>query len=154
MSLYQEIISKRRGGLLGGAARAGLCLLTLPYGAVIWARNWFYDGLAQVHWLDRPCISIGNLTTGGTGKTPVVVWLAGQLIAQGTPGQIKREIMPGAVLNVSHPQRGKLLTALQEIQAGAATAAIFVLALIFVYLFLVAQYESWSIPISVMSCCV
>ncbi len=41
-------------------------------------------------------------------------------------------------------------TALQEIQAGAATVQIFVLALIFVYLFLVAQYESWSIPISVM----
>ena len=41
-------------------------------------------------------------------------------------------------------------TALQEIQAGAATVAIFVLALIFVYLFLVAQYESWSVPISVM----
>jgi HAE1 family hydrophobic/amphiphilic exporter-1 len=41
-------------------------------------------------------------------------------------------------------------TALQEIQAGTATVAIFVLALIFVYLFLVAQYESWSIPISVM----
>jgi len=41
-------------------------------------------------------------------------------------------------------------TALQEIQAGAATVQIFVLALIFVYLFLVAQYESWSIPVSVM----
>ncbi len=41
-------------------------------------------------------------------------------------------------------------TALQEIQAGAATVQIFVLALIFVYLFLVAQYESWSIPLSVM----
>ncbi|MDA9981829.1 multidrug efflux RND transporter permease subunit [Gammaproteobacteria bacterium] len=41
-------------------------------------------------------------------------------------------------------------TALQETQAGAATVAIFILALIFVYLFLVAQYESWSIPISVM----
>ena len=41
-------------------------------------------------------------------------------------------------------------TALQEIQAGAATVVIFALALIFVYLFLVAQYESWSIPISVM----
>nr|MDJ0958077.1 efflux RND transporter permease subunit [Arenicellales bacterium] len=41
-------------------------------------------------------------------------------------------------------------TALQEIQAGAAAGVIFVLALIFVYLFLVAQYESWSIPISVM----
>ena len=41
-------------------------------------------------------------------------------------------------------------TALQEIQAGAAAGVIFLLALIFVYLFLVAQYESWSIPISVM----
>jgi hydrophobe/amphiphile efflux-1 (HAE1) family protein len=38
----------------------------------------------------------------------------------------------------------------EEIKAGEAGAAIFVLSIIFAYLFLVAQYESWSIPISVM----
>lgn len=39
---------------------------------------------------------------------------------------------------------------LQEIQAGNLAAVIFVLALVFVYLFLVAQYESWSLPVAVL----
>ncbi len=38
----------------------------------------------------------------------------------------------------------------QQIQAGAQAAFIFVLAIVFVYLFLAAQYESWSIPVAVM----
>ncbi|WP_166254834.1 efflux RND transporter permease subunit [Marinobacter salicampi] len=39
---------------------------------------------------------------------------------------------------------------LQEIQAGNLAAVIFLLALVFVYLFLVAQYESWSLPVAVI----
>jgi len=38
----------------------------------------------------------------------------------------------------------------QEQQAGGATAVIFALALVFVYLFLAAQYESWTMPLSVL----
>jgi tetraacyldisaccharide 4'-kinase len=35
------------------------------------------------HPLGRPTISVGNITTGGTGKTPVVQWLTGCLAATG-----------------------------------------------------------------------
>jgi multidrug efflux pump subunit AcrB len=38
----------------------------------------------------------------------------------------------------------------EEIKAGEAGAAVFILSIVFAYLFLVAQYESWSIPVSVM----
>lgn len=38
----------------------------------------------------------------------------------------------------------------EEIKAGAAGSAVFVLSFVFAYLFLVAQYESWTIPVSVM----
>ena len=38
----------------------------------------------------------------------------------------------------------------QEIQAAGQTTIILLLSIIFVYLFLVAQYESWSIPFSVL----
>jgi multidrug efflux pump len=38
----------------------------------------------------------------------------------------------------------------EEIKAGEAGAAVFLLSIVFAYLFLVAQYESWTIPISVM----
>ncbi len=41
-------------------------------------------------------------------------------------------------------------SAQQELEAGGMVVAIFALAIIFAYLFLVAQYESWSIPVSVM----
>ncbi len=41
--------------------------------------------------------------------------------------------------------------AAQQIQSDAITKMIFAIALIFVYLFLVAQYESWSLPFVVMS---
>jgi HAE1 family hydrophobic/amphiphilic exporter-1 len=41
-------------------------------------------------------------------------------------------------------------TSFQEIQAGNLAPLLFGLALVFVYLFLVAQYESWMIPASVM----
>ncbi|MEQ9546201.1 MAG: multidrug efflux RND transporter permease subunit [Marinobacter sp.] len=39
---------------------------------------------------------------------------------------------------------------LQEIQAGSLATVIFLLAIVFVYLFLVAQYESWSLPMAVI----
>uniref|UniRef100_UPI0035613C59 efflux RND transporter permease subunit n=1 Tax=Marinobacter sp. TaxID=50741 RepID=UPI0035613C59 len=39
---------------------------------------------------------------------------------------------------------------LQEIEAGNLAAVIFLLAIVFVYLFLVAQYESWSLPLAVI----
>jgi multidrug efflux pump subunit AcrB len=40
--------------------------------------------------------------------------------------------------------------ALQERQAGGQTLVIFGMAFVFAYLFLVAQYESWSVPVAVM----
>jgi HAE1 family hydrophobic/amphiphilic exporter-1 len=40
--------------------------------------------------------------------------------------------------------------AYQELAAGGAAGMIFALALVFVYLFLAAQYESWSLPLGVM----
>lgn len=42
-------------------------------------------------------------------------------------------------------------TALQEKAAGGQTASILLLSLLFAYLFLVALYESWTIPIAVLS---
>jgi multidrug efflux pump subunit AcrB len=41
-------------------------------------------------------------------------------------------------------------TTFQEVQAGGEAAAVLLLALLLVYLFLVAQYESWTVPLSVI----
>jgi len=47
--------------------------------------------LDRVRRLDAPVISIGNITAGGTGKTPVVLYVAGKLKAAGwSPGILTR----------------------------------------------------------------
>ena len=48
------------------------------------ARNALYDRRwARVHRLPVPVVSVGNITTGGTGKTPLVIHLARLLMRSG-----------------------------------------------------------------------
>jgi tetraacyldisaccharide 4'-kinase len=58
--------------------------LSLIYGVAARLRAWLYarSWLAQRR-LNRPVISVGNLTVGGTGKTPMVIWLAERFLAEG-----------------------------------------------------------------------
>lgn len=57
--------------------------LSLPYGGVTHLRARAYrKGLLKQHRLDGTVISVGNLTVGGTGKTPMVLWLAEKLLAE------------------------------------------------------------------------
>lgn len=57
-----------------------LAPLSFIYRAVMSIRNFSYDkGLCASHGFDIPVISVGNITVGGTGKTPHVIYLAGLL---------------------------------------------------------------------------
>src|SRR3972149_8182015 len=61
-----------------------LLLLSFPYRAVVGCRNFLYDsGILPSKKLSCRVISIGNITTGGTGKTPTVIMLAIMLKAAG-----------------------------------------------------------------------
>lgn len=54
------------------------------YGAGVAARLALYRrGLFAVRRAGRPVVSIGNVAAGGTGKTPFVAWLAGELLSRG-----------------------------------------------------------------------
>ncbi len=47
-------------------------------------RMWLYSvGVLKSHACGKPVISIGNLTTGGTGKTPFTAWLVEELKQRG-----------------------------------------------------------------------
>src|SRR5690242_468743 len=64
--------------------RLALRVIEPFYATVASVRNGFYRlGFFSTRKLPRPTIAVGNLTTGGTGKTPVALWLADQLIARG-----------------------------------------------------------------------
>jgi tetraacyldisaccharide 4'-kinase len=62
------------------------------YGAVSGARRYSYvHGWVRGAQLECPVIVIGNLTVGGTGKTPLVCWLCEQLVKRGAaPGIVSR----------------------------------------------------------------
>jgi tetraacyldisaccharide 4'-kinase len=83
-SEFRDLVSGRRRGLVAGLARLGLRLAETPYAAAVRWRNWRYDTLrAAVHRAAVPVVSVGNLTLGGTGKTPLVRWIARWFRAQG-----------------------------------------------------------------------
>jgi tetraacyldisaccharide 4'-kinase len=74
---YQPIMSGQRTDALAGGCRAALAGLSVPYRFVIACRNQGYDrALWKTHSCGVPVVSVGNLTTGGTGKTPIVGYLA------------------------------------------------------------------------------
>ncbi|HET7041842.1 MAG TPA: tetraacyldisaccharide 4'-kinase, partial [Gemmatimonadales bacterium] len=77
-----------------GARLVRLALLPVAasYGAVMkvraggYARGWFPS-----HALPLPSIAVGNLTVGGSGKTPIAIWIARHLAGRGlTPGILLR----------------------------------------------------------------
>ena len=58
--------------------------LTLIYGLVIWVRNRLYDmGYLKAQSVSKPTLCVGNLTAGGTGKTPWTALIADRLVGQG-----------------------------------------------------------------------
>jgi tetraacyldisaccharide 4'-kinase len=69
---------------LAPLARVVLSPLSVLYAGIVILRAWLYErGLLRSKRLQTPVISVGNLSLGGTGKTPMVIWLAERFLAQG-----------------------------------------------------------------------
>ncbi|NIR14801.1 MAG: tetraacyldisaccharide 4'-kinase [Desulfobacterales bacterium] len=59
-------------------------MVAWSYDKVTTVRNILFDsGILRVHQVSCPVISVGNLAVGGTGKTPMVIWLARFLLEEG-----------------------------------------------------------------------
>lgn len=70
--------------VLSRIGRAALSPAALLYQTAVGVRAVLYDtGVFETHDPVLPTVSIGNLTVGGTGKTPVAAWIAAQLAERG-----------------------------------------------------------------------
>jgi len=113
-------------------ARAALVPPSLAYGLVMRVRRRLYaSGAAPSSAPALPAISIGNLTVGGTGKTPFAAWVAQRLAARARPAivlrgygeaepLVHRRLNPGVPI-VTDPDR---LAAIRDARARGADLAI------------------------------
>ena len=85
LSLYfQELVSGRRKRWPDRLVLFLLRLFSYPYALILRLRALgFRLGLLRSYRLSCPVISVGNITLGGTGKTPMVAWIAGELMRRG-----------------------------------------------------------------------
>jgi tetraacyldisaccharide 4'-kinase len=70
--------------MIARAARVALAPSEVVYRASISIRQALYDsGIFETHQPALPTLSVGNLSVGGTGKTPVAAWIASEIIERG-----------------------------------------------------------------------
>jgi len=100
-SFYREISMSKLGSYWYG--RRALTVFLIPFSwlyclVVFLRRKAYKTGLFNITNFDIPVVVVGNITVGGTGKTPVVIWLANFLrkagyfpaiVSRGYKGQAK-----------------------------------------------------------------
>ena len=75
--IFRLIQEEERRSSWASLLRVIATLAAWLYDKIINLRNFLFDnGVLKTHRLNCPVISVGNLSVGGTGKTPMVVWLA------------------------------------------------------------------------------
>jgi tetraacyldisaccharide 4'-kinase len=81
---FRALVDGSDRGAVPALLRGILAAASLPYAAAVTSRNLLYDrGWLPSTTADIPVICIGNLTLGGTGKTPLVAWLVRELVQIG-----------------------------------------------------------------------
>ncbi len=79
---YRQLVSGESRSFGACLLRIVLWIISIGYSLVVRLRNLLYSkGLLKAHRVDATVICVGNITAGGTGKTPLVVWLCKQVPA-------------------------------------------------------------------------
>lgn len=82
--IYGLILAEEEQALGIGILRMVATVVAWSYDKLTIFRNLLFDlRILKVHKLSCPVISVGNLAVGGTGKTPMVIWLARFLLEEG-----------------------------------------------------------------------
>lgn len=80
---WREIVSGSRVDIKARCLLLIFRILAVIYGLIITVRNLAYrNGVLPVKKAELPVISVGNITAGGTGKTPIVIWLCQMFAAK------------------------------------------------------------------------
>ncbi|HVT37425.1 MAG TPA: tetraacyldisaccharide 4'-kinase [Gemmatimonadaceae bacterium] len=117
-----------------GAVRLLLAPLRVAFAAGVALRNAAYDNAwVQSHALALPALSVGNLTVGGTGKTPISAWIASRLAERGArPAIVLRGVGDDEALVHRHLNPGipvlsasdRVLGVLRAREAGATVVVL------------------------------
>jgi len=76
----RRLISGQQTGAGAALLRLLLGIAAVGYSLVVRLRNFLYsNGWLKAHPVDAAVICVGNITVGGTGKTPLVIWLCKQI---------------------------------------------------------------------------
>ena len=104
-----------------------------------------------------PLTTLAKLTPilGPTSITHFNLYRSASITGQAAPGYSSGQAIAVMEELASHLPQGYIYEwsgqSKQELEAGDLAPVLFALAILFVYLFLVAQYESWTIPFSVIA---
>ena len=72
---FHKLISGQTKGVSAGLLKLFFIAISKIYSVIIRFRNLLYDKhIFTIHHTKAAVISIGNITVGGTGKTPLVIW--------------------------------------------------------------------------------
>ncbi len=128
---YLNIISGKRRGVMGTLIFMVLLICSCLYGVGLFLRRLMLS-LRQVKRLPVPVVSVGNITVGGTGKTPLVIKLAEMLgedgrkvgvISRGYKGgdeaMMLAEKLPGAQVITSRDRYAAGLQAVRNNECDA-----------------------------------